>query len=84
MIVISDYCKGFITEKLISDIKNTFSCQIIIDTKKKAGSWIKDVDFIKINKKEFNENFLHYNIRNELGQLLKKTNLLVTLGEKGV
>ena len=84
MIVISDYCKGFITEKLISDIKNTFSCQIIIDTKKKAGSWIKDVDFIKINKKEFNENFLPYNIRNELGQLLKKTNLFVTLGEKGV
>lgn len=84
MIVISDYCKGFITEDLIADIRNSFSCKIIIDTKKKAGSWIQNVDFIKINKKEFKENFLPYNAKNEIGRLLKNTNLFVTLGEKGV
>jgi D-beta-D-heptose 7-phosphate kinase/D-beta-D-heptose 1-phosphate adenosyltransferase len=84
MIVISDYCKGLITEQLISDIRNTFTCDVIIDTKKKAGVWIKDVDFIKINKKEFNENFLPYNVSNQIGELLKTTNRFVTLGENGV
>jgi bifunctional ADP-heptose synthase (sugar kinase/adenylyltransferase) len=80
IIVISDYCKGLISEKLISDIRKNFSCDIIIDTKKKAGDWIKNVNFIKINKKEFNENFLPYDI----SHLLNKTHLFVTMGEKGV
>lgn len=84
MVVISDYCKGFITESLIHDIRKKFSCKIIIDTKKKAGNWIKYVDFIKINKKEFDENFLPYDLGKQVSTLLKKTNLFVTLGERGV
>ncbi len=80
MIVISDYCKGFITEDFIRDLGKIFSCNIIIDTKKKCGHWVKYVDFIKINKKEFDENFKPY----PMSHLLNSTNLFVTLGEKGV
>ena len=80
MVVISDYCKGFITEDIICDLGKMFSCSIIIDTKKKSGSWIKYVDFIKINKKEFDENFKPYKI----SHFLDSTHLFVTLGEKGV
>ena len=81
MVVISDYCKGFITEDFICEIGKLFPCDIIIDTKKKAGEWISYVNFIKINKKEFEENFEPFPM---ISNLLKTTHLFVTLGEKGV
>lgn len=80
MVVVSDYCKGFITEDLICQLGKMFSCRIIIDTKKKAGDWVDYVDFIKINEKEFDENFKPYPV----SSLLDSTQLFVTLGAKGV
>ena len=55
-IVISDYCKGFLTEEDISKIASLHNL-VILDTKKKLGDWCKDITFIKVNRQEFQNNF---------------------------
>jgi D-beta-D-heptose 7-phosphate kinase/D-beta-D-heptose 1-phosphate adenosyltransferase len=74
-VVISDYNKGFLTDTLIEYIANRHSLTFL-DTKKKIGSWTKDIKVMKINKKEFDEN---------VDYLLKEYNgdLVVTLGKEG-
>ena len=51
-LIISDYCKGFLSEEdieyLIKNNKNVF-----LDTKKILGEWMYDVNFVKINEKEY-------------------------------
>ena len=55
-VVISDYCKGFLTEEDIAKIASLHSF-VILDTKKKLGDWCKDITFIKVNRQEFQNNF---------------------------
>jgi len=51
-LIISDYCKGFLKEEDIEYlIKN--NSNVFLDTKKILGKWMFDVDFIKINEKEY-------------------------------
>ena len=54
-IIISDYCKGFLTEEDISNIAFMHPL-VILDTKKKLGDWCKDLKFIKINRLEWKNN----------------------------
>ena len=74
-IIISDYNKGFLDINDIMYIVDNHNC-VFLDTKKKIGDWAFGVEFIKINKKEFDEN-------SEF--LLKEYNgeLIVTLGNEG-
>jgi len=52
-IVISDYCKGFLTEKDILKISSHHPC-VFLDTKKiLRKSWCKNLKFIKINSLEY-------------------------------
>ena len=55
-IVISDYNKGFLTIHDIAHIGKTAKCPTFLDTKKKLGDWCKNIDFIKINNPEWNNN----------------------------
>lgn len=52
LIIISDYNKGFLTEKTIELITRNHSA-VFIDTKKILGSWAKNARLIKINDYEF-------------------------------
>lgn len=52
-VIISDYCKGFLTEDKIAYISNQH-VNTFLDTKKKLGNWCKDINFIKINDVEYN------------------------------
>jgi len=75
-IVISDYNKGYLREADIRYVAEHHPL-VFMDTKKKIGNWAKDVEFIKLNEKEFNENWftdfeLYYN-----------GNLIITKGKKG-
>ena len=54
-IVISDYCKGFLTEEDIANIASIHPL-VILDTKKKLGDWCKNLTFIKINRLEWQNN----------------------------
>lgn len=51
VVVISDYCKGFLTEEDIDRIASMAKLSIL-DTKKKLGDWCKNVSFIKVNRTE--------------------------------
>ena len=55
-IIISDYCKGFLTEEDIKWICE-YNNNVFIDTKKKLGDWILKAKFIKINHLEHLKNF---------------------------
>ena len=64
VIVISDYCKGFLHEEDIEKISTTFrNIPIFLDTKKILGDWAYNIDFIKINYDEYlkNKNVLDNN-----------------------
>ena len=55
-VVISDYDKGFLSDtalRLITERHNL----VFMDTKKKLGSWSLGVEVLKINEKEFFENY---------------------------
>jgi len=77
IVVISDYNKGFLSKTHIAYI--TASCRpypriTFLDTKKEIGSWCNDVDYIKINQKEYERN--HDFLMNEY-----RGNLIVTRGK---
>mgnify|MGYP003644992394 CR=1 FL=1 len=52
-VVISDYNKGFLTEQDVQFISESHD-MVFMDTKKLLGDWAKEVNFIKINKEEYN------------------------------
>lgn len=54
-IIISDYCKGFLTEDDIAQISKLHQL-VILDTKKHLGDWCKNIRFIKINRFEAQNN----------------------------
>ena len=56
-IVISDYNKGFLSEKDIEAWAERSNCPVFLDTKKFLGDWCKDIDFIKINSLEHQKNY---------------------------
>ena len=78
VIVVSDYDKGYLSEKDIEYISNHHPL-VFLDTKKKIGDWAKNVEFIKINEKEYleNNNYLSKFVINSKG------NLIVTKGKDG-
>ena len=75
-IVISDYCKGFVTESDIMEICSKFK-NVIIDTKKILGDFCKEAKFIKVNESEFIKSKDYINLNDF------KENLIITLGSKG-
>lgn len=51
-IIISDYCKGFLSEEDIKTIAYR-NDNVFLDTKKILGDWCENVSFIKINHTEY-------------------------------
>jgi len=76
-IIVSDYCKGFLTEDDIKWICDN-NKNVFVDTKKKLGEWIENVTYLKINSLEYdnNEEFL-----NEQYGVMDKT--IITRGRLG-
>jgi bifunctional ADP-heptose synthase (sugar kinase/adenylyltransferase) len=58
IIVVSDYNKGFMTEKDIEHICSNHQ-NVFIDTKKVLGSWAEKAAFIKINDNEYKNSEKH-------------------------
>jgi bifunctional ADP-heptose synthase (sugar kinase/adenylyltransferase) len=73
-IIISDYNKGFLSEKILLEIAY-HSRFIVMDTKKKIGSdIINSFNFIKLNESEFH--------KQELNEKSEQK-IIITLGSKG-
>ena len=77
-IVISDYCKGFLTSYDIAHISKIAKCPVFLDTKKQLGEWCSQIDYIKINDLEHRKNF--ETIPN---YPMLQDKLIVTQGPKG-
>ena len=75
-IVISDYCKGFVTESIIRHCceKNP---NVFIDTKKVLGDFCKKAKAIKINEPEYKA------LEGKINEKEWEENLIVTLGKQG-
>ncbi len=80
-VLISDYNKGFLTEDNIYGIVKYFKAHgvpVLLDTKKILGEWSKEVEFVKINEREYKEQF---KIHKDPSKFCKR--LIVTLGARG-
>jgi len=75
LVVISDYCKGFLTDESISYIASQHD-NVFVDTKRPLGDWCSQVKYIKINNYEFikTKSAITDEIRNKL---------IITLGSRG-
>jgi len=84
-IIISDYNKGFLSEEDIELI--AFHHQaVFIDTKKEIDEWVENVEFIKINEKEFllNEKYLRGFYEKDLIQTKGKHGAILNYEEEFV
>ena len=74
-IIISDYCKGFLTEEDITVICENHP-KVFVDTKKIIGDYCKDALIIKINEQEWKNSKDYYEESIE-------SKLVITLGRNG-
>jgi bifunctional ADP-heptose synthase (sugar kinase/adenylyltransferase) len=77
LIIISDYCKGFLEKEDIEFICKNHK-NVFIDTKKIIGDYCLKAKVIKINELEYNNNIKAHIDVNKFNH-----NLIVTLGSKG-
>ena len=77
-IIISDYCKVFLTEDDIEAFAERTTCPVFLDTKKQLGDWCENINFIKINEFEHKKNFERLP---NYPFILDK--MIVTIGSKG-
>jgi bifunctional ADP-heptose synthase (sugar kinase/adenylyltransferase) len=75
-IVISDYCKGFLSESDIQFIAEN-NKNVFLDTKKILSSWCTDCSFIKINHIEFEKT------KHTIDKLNLYNKLIITHSDKG-
>lgn len=82
-IVISDYGKGLLSTKMmagLAQIGRELSIPTFCDTKAILGDWSRDIDFVKINEKEYRAQHTDYPSR-PAWEFCK--NLIVTRGKQG-
>tara|TARA_R100000008_G_scaffold47035_1_gene27801 strand:+ start:6503 stop:7300 length:798 start_codon:yes stop_codon:yes gene_type:complete len=78
LLIVSDYCKGFLSEQDLLDISVIAEISIL-DTKKKLSQRvINSFNFVKMNETEFNKN------KNIFETLSNQMRAIVTKGSKGV
>lgn len=77
IVVISDYCKGFLHNDDIQYICNAHP-NVFIDTKKILGPYCENAKIIKINKQEFENN-----VNSHLDMSFFYESLIVTMGNEG-
>jgi bifunctional ADP-heptose synthase (sugar kinase/adenylyltransferase) len=77
-VIISDYCKGFLTEEDIQYISRNCACPTFLDTKKSLGDWCSAIKYIKINNFEYERNL--QNIQNKP---FLKEKIITTQGKRG-
>jgi bifunctional ADP-heptose synthase (sugar kinase/adenylyltransferase) len=74
-VIISDYNKGYLDSNIIDEISKLAKLTIMDTKKKLSGSMIMDIDFIKLNETEYQNN-------KELVELYPEK-FIVTLGSAG-
>ncbi len=65
-LIISDYNKGFLSLDYLQKISEQFTIPKFIDTKKNLGAWIKNFNYIKVNKFEWDKRDKNHNYDNAI------------------
>ena len=73
-VVISDYGKGFLSQRAIETLIHRIPYSFV-DTKKELGGWLELATFVKVNMPEWK--------RSQAGAMKLRHNLIVTDGENG-
>lgn len=76
-VVVSDYCKGFLTESILREISYKHPLTFL-DTKKSLSTWALNFTFIKVNDTEWNKS-----VKDGAKALVWTDKLIVTRGENG-
>lgn len=96
VIVVSDYAKGVIDQKLMNEIieqAQKFNSLVLVDPKGPCFLKYKGADYIKPNLKEFKEMEAYFNLDSThsfknnsraICKILNLKGLIVTLGEQGI
>ena len=77
IVVVSDYCKGFLSTKTLEEIAKAAKVSFL-DTKKPLGYWARGFSWIKINSKEWENPNHDPEFLRDFG-----FKIIVTLGDKG-
>ena len=75
VVIISDYCKGFLSDDIIEEISKYASITILDSNRKLTKGIIENITFIKLNESEYENN------KELVSEKIEK--LIITLGPKG-
>lgn len=89
-VVISDYCKGTITQDVVEAVKENYSCPLIVDTKPQHKNYFHEVWSLTPNLDEAKQMVGHWQGDDPfaVGRTLKKEmslrSIIITLADKGI
>lgn len=89
-VVISDYCKGTVSQEILTAVKESFSCPIIADTKPKNKNYFNGIWCIAPNLDEAKQMIGHWKGDDPfvIARILKKEmslqTIIITLSDKGI
>jgi len=89
-VLISDYCKGTITQSVVTTIKNNFTCPIVVDTKPQHKHYFDKVWCITPNLDEAKQMIRHssvdepFAIARTLKEEMSLQSIIITLADKGI
>jgi len=73
IVIVSDYNKGFLSDEMITLIGKNSKLSILDSKRKLNDTIIESYTFVKLNEQEYNQN----------SELIKRDNIIITLGSKG-
>ena len=89
-VVVSDYCKGTINQDVVTAIKESCSCPIIVDTKPRHKTYFDGVCCITPNLDEAKQMVGHwqgndpFTVARTLKQDMSLCSVIITLADKGI
>ena len=89
-VVVSDYCKGTISQNVVTTIKESCSCPIVVDTKPRHKNYFNEVCCITPNLDEAKQMAGHWQgndpfaIARTIKQEMSLQSVIITLADKGI
>ncbi len=89
-VIISDYCKGTITQSIADAVKQTYSCPVVVDTKPQHKNYFYETWCITPNLDEAKQMIGHWQgddpfaVARTLKEEMSLRSIIITLADKGI
>lgn len=89
-VIISDYCKGTITQDVVEAVKESYSCPVIVDTKPQHKNYFHGVWSLTPNLDEAKQMVGHWQgddpfaVARTLKKEMSLRSIIITLADKGI